>query len=55
MTWKEDTQAVAVNALNNFWYPVTLLFPPVPLIPLALEGVHLVQIKGILIGQVYLG
>ena len=55
MTWKEDTQAVAVNALDNYWYPVTLLFPPVPLILLALEGVHLVQIKGILIGQVHLG
>ena len=32
-------RAVAINTLDYYWDPVTWLFPPVPLIPLALEGV----------------
>ena len=39
MTWDQDPQAVAINALDYYCDPVTWLFPPVPLIPLALEGV----------------
>ena len=49
MTWEEDSRATAINPLDYYWDPVTWLFPPVPLIPLALEGVLEQQIKVILI------
>ena len=49
MTWEEDPRAVAINTLDYNWDPVTWLFPPVPLIPLALEGVLEQQIVAILI------
>ena len=49
MTWEEDSRAMAINALDYYWDPVTWLFPPVPLIPLALEGVLEQQIMVILI------
>ena len=39
MTWEEDSRATAINALDYYWDLVTWLFPLVPLIPLALEGV----------------
>ena len=40
---------MAINALDYYSDPVTWLFPPVPLIPLALEGVLEQQIEVILI------
>jgi hypothetical protein len=49
MTWEEDTRATATNALDYYWDPITWLFPPVPLIPLALERVLEQQIEAILI------
>ncbi len=49
MTWEQDSRATAINALNYYWDLVTWLFPPVPLIPLALEGVLEQQIVAILI------
>ena len=49
MTWDQDPHAVAINALDFYWDPVTWLFPPVPLIPLALERVLQQQIMAILI------
>merc|ERR1712243_542063 len=39
MTWDIDPNAVATNALDYYWDPITWLLPPVPLIPLALERV----------------
>ena len=49
MTWEEDSRAMAINALDHYWDPVTWPFPPVPLISLALERVLEQQIKVILI------
>ena len=49
MTWEEDHRAVAINALDYYWDPVTWLFPPVPLLPLVLERVQEQQIEAILI------
>ena len=49
MIWEEDCKAMEINALDYYWDPVTWLFPPVPLIPLALERVLEQQIKEILI------
>ena len=49
MTWEQDSRATAINALDYYWDPVTWLFPPDPLIPLALEGVLEQQIEAILI------
>merc|ERR1712089_24487 len=49
MTWNKDSRTVAVNALDCYWDPGTWLIPPVPFIPLALEGVLEQQIKVILI------
>ena len=49
MTWDKDPRAVAINPLDYHWDPVTWLFPPVPLIPLALEEVLEEQIMEILI------
>ena len=49
MTWDEDPRAMAINALDYYWDPVTWLFPLVLLIPLALERVLEQQIKAILI------
>ena len=49
MTWDWDICAVAVNALDYYWDPITWLFPPVPLIPLALKGVQQHQVDVILI------
>ncbi len=40
---------MAINALDYYWDLVSWLFPPVPLIPLALEGVLEQQIMVILI------
>ena len=40
---------MAINALDYYWDPETWLFSPVPLIPLALEGVLEQQIVAILI------
>ena len=48
MTWSQDSRAVAVNILDYYWYPVTWLFPLVPLIPLALEKAQQQQIGVIL-------
>ena len=39
MTWHQDSWAVEVNAQDYQWDPVTWLLLPIPLIPLALEGV----------------
>ena len=36
MTWNQDPEAVAINALDFYWDPMTWLFPLVLLIPLAL-------------------
>ena len=49
MTWEEDPRVVAINTLDYNLDLVTWLFPPVPLIPLALEGVLEQQIVVILI------
>ena len=49
MTWDKDPKAVATNTLDYCWDPITWLFPPVPLIPLALERVLQQQIMAILI------
>ncbi len=49
MTWEEDPRAAATNGLDYYWDPVTWLFPLVPLIPFALEGVSEQQIEVILI------
>ena len=49
MTWDRDPKAVVTNALDYYWDPITWLFPPVPLIPLALERVLQQQIMAILI------
>lgn len=49
MTWEQDPRATAINVLDYYWDSVTRLFPPVPLIPLALEGVLEQQIEAILI------
>ena len=49
MTWDIDPNAVATNALDYYWDPITWLFPSVPLIPLALERVLQQQIMAILI------
>ena len=49
MTWNQDSKAVAINALDFYWDPVTWFFPMVPLIPLALERVLQQQIMAILI------
>ena len=40
---------MAINALDYCWDPETWLFPPVPLIPLALERVLQQQIMVILV------
>ena len=40
---------MAINALDFYWDPITWLFPPVPLNPLALERVLQQQIMVILI------
>ena len=46
MTWYQDSsRAVAVNSLDYYWDLVTWLFPLVPLIPLAQEGVQKQQIE----------
>ena len=45
MTWEQDFRATAINALDYYWDPETWLFPPVLLIPLALEGVLEQQIE----------
>ena len=45
MTWDQDPRAVAANALIQDWDPVTWLFPLVPLIPFALDGVLQQQIE----------
>ena len=45
MTWEQDSGATEINTLDYYWDPVTWLFPLVPLIPLALEGVSEQQIK----------
>jgi len=39
-TLNQDFRAVAVNTLVCYWDPLSWLFPPVPLIPLSLEGVQ---------------
>ena len=39
MTWKQDSKVTTINALDYYWDLVTRLFPLVPFIPLALEGV----------------
>ena len=49
MTWEEDPRVTAINTLDYYWDPVTWLFPQVPLIPLALEGVLEQQIMANLI------
>ena len=49
MTWEKDPRAVAINALDYYWDPVTWLFPLVPLIPLALEEILELKIMVILI------
>ena len=50
MTWEDDHKAVAVNALDYEWDPVTWLFPPTPLLPLVLQRVQEhKQIEAILI------
>ena len=46
---------MAINALDYYWDLVTWLFPPVPLIPLALEGVLEQQIVVILICPGWIG
>ena len=40
---------MAMNALDHYWDLETWLFPLIPLIPLALEGVLQQQIEEILI------
>ena len=49
MTWDKDPNAVTTNALDYYWDPITWLFPPVPLIPLALKRVLQQQMMVILI------
>ena len=49
MSWELDLKVVAINTQNYYWDLVTWLFPLVPLIPLALEGVQEQQFKVILI------
>ena len=49
MTWEQDSRVTAINALDYYWDPETYLFPPVPLIPLVLEGVLEQQIEAILV------
>ena len=49
MTWEQDSRATAINTLDYYGNLETWLFPPVPLIPLALEGVLDQQIEAILI------
>ena len=49
MTWFKDSRAVAVDALQNPWDPVTYLFPPVPLMTKVLQKVQTEQIQAILI------
>ena len=49
MTGEQDSRAIAINALDYYWDPETWLFPPLPLIPLVLEGVLEQQIEVILI------
>ena len=39
MTWEQDSKVTTINALDYYWDPVTRLFPLVPFIPLAVEGV----------------
>ena len=47
MYWEVDSGAMAICALDYYWDPVTWLFLPVPLIPLALERVLEQQIMAI--------
>ena len=49
ITGEEVSRVSAINALGYYWDPVTWLFPPVHLIPLALERVSEQQIEAILI------
>ena len=49
MTWEDDSKAVAINALDYEWDPVTWLFPPVPLVMETLHRVQEQQIEAILI------
>jgi hypothetical protein len=49
MTWEDDSKAVAINALDYKWDPVTWLFPPVPLVQEVLHRVQEQQIEAILI------
>ena len=49
MTWDMDPDTMTTNTLDYYWDPLTWLFPPVPLIPLALERVLQQQIMAILI------
>ena len=49
MTWYQDPQAVAVDALQTVWDPITYLFPPVPLITKVLQKVKLERVEAILV------
>jgi hypothetical protein len=49
MTWEQDSRAMAINALDYYWDPVTRLFLWSLSFFLALEGALEQQIKVILI------
>ena len=49
MTWFQDPQAVASDALLHSWDKVTYLFPPVPLLLKVLQKVQTQKIRAVLI------
>ena len=49
MTWFQDPQAVASDALLNSWDKVTYLFPPVPLLLKVLQKVQKQKIRAVLV------
>ena len=43
MSWYQDPQAVAQNALIHPWDPVSYLFPPVPMVMKSLHKIHVIM------------
>ena len=49
MSWHQDPQAVAQDALFHPWDPVTYLFPPVPLLQKVIQRIKDQKVRAILV------
>ena len=49
MSWHQDLQAVAQDALFHPWDPVTYLFPPVPLLQKVIQRIKDQKVRAILV------